>query len=145
VAGDTNRAIVERYMDAWPADYDTLGELRHPDFMEEWPQTGERIVGHEAYRRIHENYPGGVPKAEPKRVIGSEDRLVLSPSGIPMRVAGIGDQYTVEGVNEFPNGETYYTVAILELRDGKVWRQRTYFAPPFEAPEWRAEWVSRSE
>jgi hypothetical protein len=142
VAGDSNRRIIERYMDAWPADYDALGELRHPDFMEEWPQTGERILGHEAYRKIHENYPGGVPAVEPKRIIGSEDRLVLSPSSIPIRVEGRGDLYTIEAVNKYPSGETYYVVVILELREGKVWRQKTYFAPPFEPPEWRAEWVT---
>lgn len=141
---DSNRSIVEQYMDAWPGDYEGLGALRHQDFMEEWPQTGERIVGHEAYRKIHENYPGGIPAVEPKRIIGSEDRLVLSPSSIPIRVEGSGDLYTIEAVMKYPSGETFYVVVILELREGKVWRQKTYFAPPFDAPEWRAEWVSRS-
>lgn len=143
MGADTNRSIVERYMDAWPGDYDTLGGLRHPDFMEEWPQSGERILGHEAYRKIHENYPGGIPAVEPKRIIGSEDRLVLSPSSVPIRVEGRGDLYTIEAVNKYPMGETYYVVLILELRDGKVWRQKTYYAPPFDPPEWRAEWVAR--
>jgi SnoaL-like domain len=143
VGGDTNRSIVERYMSAWPGDFDTLSELRHEDFMEEYPQSGERIRGDEASRKIHESYPGGLPKVEAKRVIGSEDRLVFSPSAIPMRVAGLGDVYTVEGVNQYPDGQTYYTVAIIELRDGKVLRQRTYFAPPFDAPDWRAQWVER--
>lgn len=142
MGADTNRSIVERYMDAWPGDYDTLGALRHPDFMEEWPQSGERILGHEAYRKIHENYPGGIPAVEPKRIIGSEDRLVLSPSSIPIRVEGRGDLYTIEAVNKYPSGETYYVVVILELRDGKVWRQKTYYAPPFDPPEWRVEWVT---
>jgi len=142
MGGDTNRSIVERYMDAWPGDYDTLGELRHPDFMEEWPQSGERILGHEAYRKIHENYPGGIPAVEPKRIIGSEDRLVLGPGSIPIRVEGRGDLYTIEAVNKYPSGETFYVVVILELRDGKVWRQKTYYAPPFHPPDWRAEWVT---
>jgi hypothetical protein len=34
-------------------------------------------------------------------------------------------------------------VLILELRDGKMWRDRWYFAEPFEAPGWRAQWVER--
>ncbi len=33
----------------------------------------------------------------------------------------------------------------LELRDGKMWRDRWYFPGPFEAPEWRAQWVERME
>jgi hypothetical protein len=30
-------------------------------------------------------------------------------------------------------------VTILELRDGKMWRDRRYYAEPFEAPDWRAK------
>jgi hypothetical protein len=29
------------------------------------------------------------------------------------------------------------------LRDGKMWRDRWYFAESFEAPEWRSQWVER--
>jgi len=32
---------------------------------------------------------------------------------------------------------------IIELRDGKMWRDTRYYAEPFEAPEWRAQWVER--
>jgi hypothetical protein len=30
---------------------------------------------------------------------------------------------------------------LLELRDGKIWRETTYWAEPFEAPEWRSKFV----
>jgi hypothetical protein len=30
-------------------------------------------------------------------------------------------------------------------RDGKMWRDRWYFAEPFESPQWRAQWVERME
>jgi hypothetical protein len=32
---------------------------------------------------------------------------------------------------------------ILELQDGKIKRSTGYFGEPFEAPEWRAQWVER--
>ena len=56
-----NRTVVERYAAALPSDFATLASLRHPDFVEEWPQSGERIRGHANYQKIHENYPGGLP------------------------------------------------------------------------------------
>jgi hypothetical protein len=34
---------------------------------------------------------------------------------------------------------------IIELRDGKMWRDTRYYAEPFEAPEWRAQWIERME
>ena len=32
----------------------------------------------------------------------------------------------------------------MELRDGLVYHETTYWAAPFEAPDWRAPWVSRA-
>ena len=29
--------------------------------------------------------------------------------------------------------------------DGKWWRDTRYYAEPFEAPEWRAQWVEQME
>jgi hypothetical protein len=36
-------------------------------------------------------------------------------------------------------------VSIVELKGGKMWRDTRYYAEPFEAPEWRAQWVERME
>jgi hypothetical protein len=36
-------------------------------------------------------------------------------------------------------------VLILELRDGKVFRETRYYADPFEASEERARWFERME
>ena len=32
-------------------------------------------------------------------------------------------------------------VVIVELHDGKITRETRYYPEPFEAPEWRAQWV----
>ena len=42
-------------------------------------------------------------------------------------------------------GQVFHGAAILELRDGKIWRDTRYFAEPFEAPAWRSQWVERME
>jgi hypothetical protein len=36
-------------------------------------------------------------------------------------------------------------VLIIELRDGKMFRDTRYYAEPFEAPAWRSEWVERMD
>jgi hypothetical protein len=48
----------------------------------------------------------------------------------------------VEGVNDY-GGQVSDMVMIIELKDGRIWRDRRYYAEPFEAPEWRAKWVER--
>jgi len=140
---DENRRVAERYMAALPAGFDELARLRHDEFEEEWPQSGETIRGHANYRAIHEGYPGGTPETESQRLLGSEDRWVLTPSFTPIRILGTGDTYTAVFSAVYPELGAQWIVAIIELRDGKVIKQTTYFAPPFEAAAWRAPWVDR--
>jgi hypothetical protein len=51
----------------------------------------------------------------------------------------------VEGVNDYGEGRVFIVVLIIELRDGKMWRDTRYYAEPFEAPEWRAAWLERMD
>jgi hypothetical protein len=52
--------------------------------------------------------------------------------------------WVVEIVSDY-GGRIYNSVLIIELRDGKMFRDTRYYAEPFEAPEWRAQWVERME
>src|SRR5258705_11150075 len=85
------RELVERYVAALPSDFDALARLRHADFVEEWPQSGERIRGHEKYRAIHETYPGGMPTASDSKIRSGDDTWVLHPLFTPLRIAGSGN------------------------------------------------------
>ena len=51
--------------------------------------------------------------------------------------------WVVEEVVDYGGGREDDVVLILELRDGKVFRETRYYAEPFAAPEWRAEWFER--
>ena len=50
-----------------------------------------------------------------------------------------------EWVNDYGGGRVYDIVALVELRDGRMFRESRYYAEPFEAPEWRARWVERMD
>lgn len=141
MTGLANRDVVERYLRAIPADYEALAKLRHPDFLEEWPQSGERIRGHIAHRQIHEGYPGGTPRPNPIGIVGAADQWVVTPSFTIVGVAGSGDEFTTVGLGSYPDGSTAYVVSILRLREGTVAKATTFFAPPFEPPAWRASLV----
>jgi hypothetical protein len=101
-------------------------ELRHEDYVMEMPQSGESIRGREKMRSFQEAYP------TPPSI---QLRRVLVRNGL----------WIVEGVNDYGGGQVFDVVLILELRDGKMWRDRRYYAEPFEAPEWRARWVEPME
>jgi hypothetical protein len=100
--------------------------VRHEDYVMEMPQSGERIRGREKMREFQEAYPNP-PSIRLRRVIVKDGLWV------------------VEGVNDYGGGQIFDIVLIIELKDGKLWRDRRYYAEPFEAPEWRAQWVEQME
>jgi hypothetical protein len=100
--------------------------VRHQDYVMEMPQSGECIRGRENMRAFQEAYP--------------------APPSIRLRRVLVRDElWVAEGVNDYGGGQVFTVVAIIELRDGKMWRDTRYYAEPFEAPEWRARWVERLE
>jgi hypothetical protein len=104
-------------------------ELRHEDYVMEMPQSGERIRGKENMRAFQEAYPS---HSNPPSI---RIRRVLVRDGL----------WVAEGVNDYGGGQIFTSVQILELRDGKIWRDTRYYAEPFEAPGWRAQWVERMD
>jgi hypothetical protein len=68
-----------------------------------------------------------------------------SPSIRLRRVLVRDGLWVAEVVNDYGGGQVHAVAMILELKDGKIWRDRRYYAEPFEAPKWRAQWVERME
>ena len=107
---------------------DAVYEANHPDdYVMEMPQSGEAIRGRENLRRFQQAYPGGAPSIRLRRVLVRDGLWVA------------------ELVNDYGDGRVFDVARILELKDGKIWRDRRYYAEPFEAPEWRARWVERAK
>jgi hypothetical protein len=108
-------------------EYERLFEagdrLRHPDYVLEMPQSGERIRGREHVRAMQEAYPDP-PAMRLRRVIGRDDLWV------------------VELVSDY-GGRSVHVLLVLELRDDLISRETRYYAEPFEAPAWRAALVER--
>ena len=145
-AAPSNAEIVDRYVRAAVEnDPDEAERLRHPDWIAEWPLSGERVVGSAAFRAIQDAYPGGRPTATVQRVVGLEDQWVVTPANTVIRVAGSGDHWWTEYRMRYPDGLDYHCVSLLELRDGRVFREVVYWALPYEAPAWRAAWVEPLE
>jgi SnoaL-like protein len=139
----TNEDIARSYAEAAARfDLDAMIALRHPDWQAAWPQSGERVIGNENYRRIIDAYPGGPPVAEIKRVVGAGDRWVVTPANTVQQVVGSGDFWWSEWQMTYPDGRTYHCVELIELRDQQVWRETVYWAEPFSAPDWRSSWVN---
>ncbi|HKF86327.1 MAG TPA: hypothetical protein VKB30_11125 [Candidatus Limnocylindrales bacterium] len=144
MAETSNEQVVHRYLAAHKAhDYDAVETMRHRDWAVDWPQSGERVRGVANDRAIMDNWPGGLPEALEIRVVGAEDHWVVTPSFTMVRIVGSGDSWWGDGTASYPDGSTWHAAMLLELRGGLVYHETWYFAPPLEAPAWRAQWVER--
>jgi len=113
-------------------DYESVMELLNTvgtdDFVQEWPQSGERLTKEGSLRlaAVYSEKSGTTPSFTYKRMLGG------------------GDIFVVEGTMDYGDGVPVSYVGVGEIRDGKVARMTEYFANPFPAPEWRAEFVEKA-
>ena len=105
-----------------------LQEYGTDDFVEEWPQSGERLSKAAALKMTE--YPA---------LTGT------NPTFTYKRMLGGGDLFVIEGTIDYGDGIPVNYVGIGEMREGKVSKVTEYFANPFEAPAWRADFVDRME
>ena len=138
-----NREVVEKYFEAVnTGDWGRVETLLDPEYVWEMPQSGERVRGVENNRAMNENYPG-LPKVETRRITGSPDKWVTTPTFTLLKITGSGDDYTNESLASYPDGSVWHAVDIFRFRKGKILHQVSYFAASLEPSEWRARWVER--
>lgn len=107
-------------------DQDAEHAIYHEDVVCEYPQSGEVIHGRSNLQALRSHHPG-------------------RPSGFAVRrVTGEGHLWITEYVINY-GATRSHVVSIMEFRGGKVARETQYFADPFDAPAWRAQWVTPHE
>jgi hypothetical protein len=118
------RAALDRHWAASDAnDFDTEHSIYHEDAVLEYPQSGERIRGRSNIQITRAKQP-------------SKKRFAVR------RIIGREDLWITEFILTY-DSKPSYTVSIMEFRGEKVARETQYFADPFEASAWRAQWVER--
>ncbi len=118
--------LVERYWQTMNSnDFWAVGDLLHDDFVLDYPQSGERIVGREKNARLNTEYPSAGPWSfVVERMIAGDDTAVtdVHVRGAEMRAR---------------------VISFFEVREGLIWRMTEYWPDPFEAPAERAHLVER--
>ena len=118
-----NRKVVERLIQCLnDRKVEVMDELFHEDAVMDWPQSGELVVGGDNRRGVYHAFPQ-LPTISPRRMVSG------------------GDLVVAEASLNYGGPTSYDTVFIFEFRDGKIARETAYWSEPFEAPEWRAQWV----
>jgi ketosteroid isomerase-like protein len=128
-SGARDREIREALDQHWAAsdanDFETEHLIYHEDAVLEYPQSGERTRGRGNIQGQRASQP-------------SDKRFTIR------RIVGSGDLWVTEFILTY-DGKPSYTVSIMEFRGDKVARETQYFADPFPAPAFRAQWVERMD
>lgn len=110
----------------WTASAAGNQDIEHEIYNEkvicDYPQSGERIYGKHNLQHVRSHHPGN-PTGFSIRQLRGSDKLWIT-------------EYTITY-----QGRSFFTISIMEFESGKVVRETQYFAEPFDAPEWRAQWV----
>lgn len=119
------RSSIDRHWAASAAGDQTVEhDIYADDAICDYPQSRERIRGRKNLQALRSHHPG-------------------RPSGFTIkRIVGTGNLWVTEYIIDYGT-QIAHTVSIMEFRDGKVVHETQYFADPFDAPAWRAQWVER--
>jgi hypothetical protein len=118
------RAALDQHWAASDAnDFETEHRIYHEDAVLEYPQSGERTRGRSNIQNQRTSQP-------------SKKRFSIR------RIIGTGALWVTEFILTYDDKPSY-TVSIMEFSGDKVARETQYFADPFVAPAFRAQWVER--
>ena len=121
---DQLREALARHWAASDAnDFETEHEIYREDAVLEYPQSGERIRGRRNIQASRAAQP-------------NQKRFTVR------RIVGAAQLWVTEFILTY-DGQSSYTVSIMEFEDGKVARETQYFGDPFEPGPSRAQWVER--
>jgi ketosteroid isomerase-like protein len=116
------RAALDQHWAASDAsDFEMEHHIYREDAVLEYPQSGERFRGRRNIQIQRATQP-------------SQKRFAIQ------RIIGAGDLWVTEYILTY-DGKPSYTVSIMEFKGDKVMRETQYFADPFPAPAWRAQWA----
>jgi ketosteroid isomerase-like protein len=118
-------ALNQHWAASASGDQNTEHEIYTDDAVCDYPQSGERILGRHNLQALRSHHPGKPAGFEIRRLFGSGDLWIT--------------EYTI-----LYQGRPAYTVSIMEFENGKVVHETQYFADPFDAPAWRAQWVEHT-
>ena len=118
------RAALDQHWAASDAnDFEAEHRIYLEDAVLEYQQSGERTRGRSNIQKQRASQP-------------NKKRFSIR------RMMGSGELWVTEFILTY-DGKPSYTVIIMEFEGDKVARETQYFADPFVAPAFRAQWVER--
>jgi hypothetical protein len=118
---DIRAALNQHWTASNSGDFATEHDIYREDAVLDYPQSRERIIGRHNIQITRTLQP-------------NKKRFLVH------RIIGSGDLWITELVLTY-DGKPFCTVSIMAFSGVKIAHETQYFADPFEASEWRKQWV----
>jgi hypothetical protein len=122
---DIRDALDRHWAASDSGDFATEHDIYEEDAVLDYPQSRERIIGRHNIQTTRSLQP-------------NKKRFVVD------RITGSSGLWVSEFVLTYDD-QPFYTVSIMQFRGFKVVHETQYFADPFEAQEWRKQWVENMD
>jgi hypothetical protein len=119
-----DEARIARHFTLIGRDNAAASEIYTEDAVLEYVQSRELIRGRADITASRDAYPGRPTSFEVHRCVGNDGNVAVE---LTMHIEG---------------DEPHPAVAVLDLRDGLVARERIYICEPWDPPAYRARWVT---
>ena len=125
MTAETRRAIVEFWRRMNLNDWGFASELFAPGCVIDWPQSLERIRGAENFVALNAAYPTSAPwRFDVVSLVVDGENAVTET-----RVANDKAEATA--------------VSFFVVSAGRIVKIREFWPDPYEAPDWRGQWVEK--
>ena len=121
-----NKQILEQFWATMETnDFHAVAQLLHDEYTLEWPQSGERIRGRENFAGMNTAYPAEGKWTFKINHIAADGDLVVTDVSVS-------------------DGKLHdRCITFSTIRKDKIWKQIEFWPEPFNAPDWRTQWVER--
>ena len=108
-------------------DFRLASKFLHDNYILDWPQSGERVLGPANFVAINEHYPAQGRWEFTVHALIAEGNQVVS------------DVTVTDGTI------TGRAITFSTIQDGTILRQTEFWPDPFEPPGWRALWAEKTQ
>lgn len=125
MVADTKEIVTEFWRRMNLNDWALAAGLFAPTFTLDWPQSRERIRGAVDFAALNAAYPATAPwRFTVRSLVTDADMAVTETEVVSAEVSATA-------------------ISTFWVRDGRITHIREFWPDPYDAPDWRAQWVEK--
>ncbi|MDN3681305.1 nuclear transport factor 2 family protein [Vibrio tapetis subsp. quintayensis] len=124
---DAKQVVLAFWQEMQSNDFEKASLWLSEDFEGIWPQSNERVLGRDNFTAINTQYP-------------ANGRWHFQINSVVCEMAQVVTDVSITDGVQKARAITFHTVS-----GGRICKQIEFWPDDYDAPEWRAKWVMKSQ